>query len=259
MSAAGPLRGARPPEGGRRAQPAAGGDALSAEGPLRGVLVTGTDTGIGKTRVACAMLHALRDAGVPAVGMKPVSAGTGPGGVNQDVAALRAASGVEAPLGEVNPFAFDAAIAPHVAAAREGRAIDLGVIEDRYRGLAARAGVVVVEGAGGALVPLSAREDVLDIAVRLALPVVLVVGVRLGAINHALASALAVRLRGLALAGWVANRIDPAMDEADATVAAIAERLGRAPAADLAFGATMLPAGALARMGFRMGFREARG
>jgi dethiobiotin synthetase len=220
----------------------------------RGLFVTGTDTGIGKTHVACALLRALVAQGLRAAAMKPVAAGVDGDGRHADVVALRAAANVDAAADAVNPYAFAPAIAPHVAAALAGTPIDLDVIAARYRALAARADAVVVEGAGGVLVPLAARLDVLDIPARLALPVVLVVGLRLGAINHALLSALAIRARGLTLAGWVVNRIDPAMAHADASVAAIAERLGRAPAADLAFGVSdvgprCLPALGLARMG----------
>ena len=192
----------------------------------RGILVTGTDTGVGKTRVAAALLRAFGAAGGRAVGMKPVAAGVEPGtGVNADVLALVVAGNVAAPLEAVNPYAFVPAIAPHVAATAAGRRIDLGVIAAAYASLARRADLVVVEGAGGALVPLDDRSDVLDVAVRLRLPVLLVVGIRLGCLNHALLSAVAIRARGLELAGWVANRIDPAMEAAAESVAALDARL----------------------------------
>jgi dethiobiotin synthetase len=199
-----------------------------------GVFVTGTDTDAGKTVAAVALLRGFAAEGLRAVGMKPVAAGIALGeAVHADVAALVAAGNVAAPAGDVNPYAFAPAIAPHVAAARAGVAIDLARIAAAYARLAAAADVVVVEGAGGPLVPLGPDADMLDIPARLRLPVVLVVGVRLGCISHALLAALAIRARGLVLAGWIANRIDPAMAEADASVTALAERLAAPLLADL--------------------------
>ena len=214
-----------------------------------GLFITGTDTGIGKTVAAVALLHAFVASGRRAVGMKPVAAGfEGDASVNADVVALEAAGNVAAPLAERNPYGFAPAIAPHVAAAQAGVTVDLAVIDAAYRRLAARADVVVVEGAGGPLVPLGPRGDTLDIAKRLALPVVLVVGVRLGCLNHALAAELAIRARGLVLAGWIANRIDPAMPCADASVAALIRRLPAPLVADLGWDAATLPRGALDRL-----------
>jgi dethiobiotin synthetase len=192
----------------------------------RGIFVTGTDTGVGKTVVAVALLRALAGQGLRAAGMKPVAAGIdAASGRNADVIALAQASTLAMPLDVVNPYAFGEPIAPHVAALQEGRAIELGVIVRAYEALAAQVDAIVVEGAGGALVPLDRSHDVLDIAVALDAPVVLVVGVRLGCLNHALLSALAIRQRGLRLAGWVATRIDPAMRAAQASVDALVERL----------------------------------
>jgi len=203
----------------------------------QGVFITGTDTGIGKTHVAVAILRAWAASGARTVAMKPVSAGIAPGATaNADVLALQAASTVVAPLADVNPFAYEPPIAPHVAAADADRPIVIAEIVAAYARLAARADVIVVEGAGGALVPLDEHRDVLDIAAELRLPVVLVVGVRLGCLNHALLSALAIRARGLTLAGWVANRIDPAMPRADASVQALVARLAAPMIADLDWG-----------------------
>lgn len=211
-----------------------------------GLFVTGTDTGIGKTHVAVALLRGLVAGGLRAVGMKPIAAGIAAGAAaNDDVLALAAAGNVDAPLGERNPYAFADAIAPHVAAARAGMTIDPARIVAAYRALAQRADVVVVEGAGGALVPIGPHEDMLDVARALGLPVVLVVGVRLGCLHHALAAELAIRLRGLDLAGWVANRVDPSMDAADASVAALDARIAAPRLADLGWNdrsAIVLPA-----------------
>lgn len=191
-----------------------------------GVFITGTDTGVGKTLVAAGLLRGLVARGSRAVGMKPVAAGVVQGAArNDDVTALFAAGNVEAPLADVNPYAFAPAIAPHLAAARAGVAIDLDRIASAYERLCALADVVIVEGAGGAMVPLGARIDMLDVAARLDLPVVLVVGIRLGCLNHALLSAQAIAARGLAFAGWIANRIDPTMTAGDANVSALQDRL----------------------------------
>lgn len=192
----------------------------------RSVFVTGTDTGVGKTCIVQALLRAHVAAGRRAVGMKPVAAGIADGAaVNADVAALAAAGNVDAPLADRNPYAFAPAVAPHLAAAAAGVAIDLAKIEAAFCRLAARADIVVVEGAGGLLVPLGATSDMLDIASRLGLPVLLVVGIRLGCLNHALLSEQALRARGVKLAGWVANFVDPGMPMRDENVAALAHRM----------------------------------
>jgi len=198
----------------------------------RGIFVAGTDTGVGKTRVACALLRALATSGAKAVGMKPVAAGIDAAiGVNDDVRALAAAGNVDAPLADRNPYAFAEPVAPHLAAATARVAIDVAAIAAAYARLAPRADAVVVEGAGGALVPLDARRDMLDVAAALRLPVLLVVGMRLGCLNHALLSAHAIRARGLVVAGWVANELPPGMRLRDENVDTIARRLGMRPIA----------------------------
>lgn len=207
-----------------------------------GIFVTGTDTGVGKTAFACVLLDAYAKRGLRAVGMKPVAAGIAAGAdCNDDVAALAAAGNVEAPLRARNPYAFAAAIAPHLAALDEGAKIELDRIRAAYAELCARADRVVVEGAGGVLVPLGAQHDILDIPRVLGIPVLLVVGIRLGCLSHALLSVLAIRARGLALAGWVANLIDPTMPRADANIVALEQRLPAPRVATLAWGATAMP------------------
>ena len=218
---------------------------------MTGVFVTGTDTGVGKTVVAAALLRALAAQGLRVVGMKPVAAGVEADRSNADVAALRAASNVAADAALVNPYCFAAPIAPHLAARAEGRAIELAVVTQAYRALSRAADAVVVEGAGGALVPLSDAHDMLDIAHACALPVLLVVGVRLGCLNHALLTAQAIRARGLALAGWVATRIDPAMRAAQASVDELVTRLPAPCLGDFAGpSATAFPPAALAPLGY---------
>lgn len=186
-------------------------------GVARGLFVTGTDTGVGKTLIACALLHGFAARGLRVVAMKPVAAGAvRRHGVwhNDDVVQLRAAANVDAPPDVVNPYCFAPAIAPHIAAQESGLKIRMAVIAKNYARLGRSADLVVVEGAGGLLVPLGGRLSVADIPARLDLPVVLVVGLRLGCLNHALLTVEALRARGLYLAGWIANRIDPAMARA---------------------------------------------
>lgn len=190
----------------------------------RGCFVTGTDTDIGKTLITCALLHACTRHGLTAVGMKPVAAGTvlrGGRTVSEDVEAIVAASSVRADRALVNPYSFSQPIAPHIAAADENVSIDPDHIAACYRRLAAQADAVIVEGVGGFRVPLRDGFDTADLASRLGLPVVLVVGLRLGCINHALLAAEAIHARQLVLAGWVANQIDPAMRRVEENVAAL--------------------------------------
>ncbi|HUX31081.1 MAG TPA: dethiobiotin synthase [Thiobacillus sp.] len=192
---------------------------------MKGLFVTGTDTGVGKTRVALALIHALRARGLRVAAMKPVSAGSAPGELNGDVTALLRAANVDADLRDVNPYAFAEPVAPHIAAERAGVRIDLDVIDAAYGRLAAAADVVVVEGAGGWRVPLNACDDMADLAQRLGLPVVLVVGLRLGGLNHALLTAESIARRQLPWAGWVGNHIDPAMARQAENIAALRARL----------------------------------
>jgi dethiobiotin synthetase len=198
----------------------------------RSVFVTGTDTGVGKTLVSAALLHTLAQRHPRVVGMKPISAGglvqEGGTWVNEDVLALRAASTVTVPPELDNPVALPDALSPHLAAARAGRRIAVAELHAAQRALQALADVVVVEGAGGWRVPLNEHETLADLAIAMAAPVVLVVGLRLGCLNHALLTAEAIRSDGLVLAGWVANTIDPAMACRDENIATLRQRL-RAP------------------------------
>lgn len=196
--------------------------------PPKGVFITGTDTGVGKSLFSAALLHALADLDVRAVGMKPVAAGAElKDGVwiNEDTAQLAAASGVKAPAELVNPYLFREAIAPHLAANHKGVAIEIPRIAAALDALAGMADVVVVEGVGGFRVPLGPDRDTADLAVRLGLPLILVVGMRLGCLNHALLTAEAIVVRGLELAGWVANRIDPDMAAYNENLSALMARL----------------------------------
>lgn len=191
-------------------------------------LVAGTDTEIGKTLVACALLHLLRARHARVVGAKPVSAGNDPQGVNEDVARLRAAGSLAVPAELDNTYALAEPISPHAAARHAATHIDLQRIEAAVQRLRELADAVVVEGVGGFLVPLSMQADGGDLARRLRLPVILVVGLRLGCLNHALLTQEAIAARGLNLAGWVGNQIDPDMLAAQDNVELLRARL-RAP------------------------------
>ena len=194
----------------------------------RGVFVAGTDTGIGKTTASCALLLALRARGLRAVGMKPVASGcesTPEGWRNDDALRLRDASAPRPDYALVNPYALPEPTAPEIAARQAGVAIALPAIEAAYRALAAQADFVLVEGAGGWCSPLAVDIDHADLARRLGLPVLLVVGLRLGCINHARLSERAIRADGLELAGWIGNAVDPDFAHADETVAILQRRL----------------------------------
>lgn len=200
--------------------------------------MTGTDTGVGKTLVACALLHAFAARGNTAVGMKPIASGGEPGAsglVNGDVERLLAAGNVAATREEINPYCFAPPIAPHIAAQQAGVRIELEHIERAFHALATRAQVIVVEGIGGFHVPLGPGADTAELAARLALPMVLVVGMRLGCLNHALLTAEAIAARGLKLAGWIANHIDPQMEAATENVRALEQRMPAPLVARIAF------------------------
>ena len=181
---------------------------------LRGCFVTGTDTEVGKTRISAGLLHWLAQAGWRAAGYKPVAAGMDQLDgrlVNEDVLLLQRSGSVPLADHQVGPCQFEAACAPHIAAELEGRTIDCESLALGARELMRQADFLVAEGAGGLCVPLGPDWDSSELMVALDLPVVLVVGLRLGCISHALLTAEAIAARGLRLAGWVANTLDPAM------------------------------------------------
>lgn len=193
-----------------------------------GFFITGTDTGVGKTFVSCALLHAFAQQGLRTVGMKPVAAGCrdkGAGLLSEDAEHLVLAGNVAATPEEITTYAFEPALAPHLAARQAGVEIEFAPIQATLGNLQSRADVVVVEGVGGFRVPLNERQDSTDLAVALALPVILVVGMRLGCLNHALLTTEAIAARGLPLSGWVANCIDPDMGMVEDNIAALEARL----------------------------------
>jgi dethiobiotin synthetase len=187
----------------------------------RGIFVTGTDTGVGKTFASCVLLHAIAARGVKVLPMKPVAAGS-----DEDTLALMKAAGVPRDrFADVTPVLLCDAIAPHIAAAREHRRIEVAALVTAFERLAAGGDFMVVEGVGGFEVPLDDATDTADLARALGLPVVLVVGMRLGCLNHALLTSRAIASVGLRLAGWIANAIDPAMQAPEENMATLLARL----------------------------------
>ncbi|MDP5008567.1 MAG: dethiobiotin synthase [Glaciimonas sp.] len=190
--------------------------------------IVGTDTEIGKTLIASTLLYALTQTGMRTAGMKPVAAGAElRDGIwhNDDADALAAQASVHLPVALATPYLFHQPTAPHIAAALEMRTIELPHILNCYQQISAQADAVVVEGVGGFCVPLNDDHDTADLAQQLNLPVVLVVGLRLGCISHALLTVEAIAARGLTLAGWVINTVDASMLNSDATIAALTSRI----------------------------------
>ncbi len=195
----------------------------------RGYFVTGTDTGVGKTLFSAALTRALARSGVRVAVMKPVASGavrTADGLRSEDALALMAEASVTAPYETVNPYCFPPPISPHIAAAQANLQIDLDVLRARYAELVATADCVIVEGAGGWLAPITTTESMADIARVLAVPVILVVGMRLGCLNHALLTYESIAARAANFAGWVANGVDPAMECAAENRRTLCARLG---------------------------------
>lgn len=187
--------------------------------------ITGTDTGVGKTLVSCALLHAFAAQGKRVAGFKPVAAGCDADGRNEDVGCLRAASNIPLQDRQINPWCFALPVAPHIAAQQSGARIELAPIMVSYRELAAQADIVVVEGVGGFQVPLNDSLDSADMAMALGLPVILVVGMRLGCLNHALLTVRAITACGLKCAGWVANVVDADMAALQENISALQQRI----------------------------------
>ena len=215
----------------------------------QGYFVTGTDTGVGKTLIACALLRAFARTGKSVAGMKPVAAGR-EGGRFADVEALAHASTVSARPQIVNPYAFEPAIAPHIAAELAGLEIGLDPIAHAYEELSRLAEVVVVEGVGGFLVPLNATQTGADLATRLGLPIVLVVGMRLGCLNHALLTRRQIERSRLRCAGWVANCILPDMPHLDHNIRALEQRLACPLLGVVPFLRELTPAGVAGLLSF---------
>jgi dethiobiotin synthetase len=202
----------------------------------KGFFITGTDTEVGKTVVATALVRGLVAQGLRVAVMKPVASGsqhTAAGLRNEDALALMQASNVAAPYARVNPYCFEPAISPHIAADEAGARVELDHIRANFDALAAASDLVIVEGAGGWLAPLGPGTSMKDLARALQLPAILVVGVRLGCINHALLSKLAIESHGTTFAGWIANTVDPVMPRRKENLETLARALNAAPLADV--------------------------
>jgi dethiobiotin synthetase len=208
--------------------------------------ITGTDTEVGKTTIAAGLLHAARRAGLSTAAAKPVASGcerTELGLRNSDALALLGECTLPLRYEQVNPFAFEPPIAPHLAAREAGVDLSVAALADPvWQVLALQAQFCVVEGAGGWRVPLGGRETLSDLAVALALPVIMVVGIRLGCINHALLTAEAIERDGLRLAGWVANIVDPATSRLSENLETLTDRLAAPCLGQVPYLDTAIPA-----------------
>lgn len=210
---------------------------------LTGFFITGTDTEVGKTTVTCGLISALRELGLKAAGFKPVASGctlTDGGWVNDDALMLHAAAAMEPPFEWVNPYPLPEPTTPEIAASLQGIKIDPRPIINAFEAMSSRFSPLLVEGVGGYAVPFAKGFSQRDLARQLGLPVILVVGLKLGCINHALLTAQAIEADGLDLIGWIGNAIDPNLSFAGATTQLLTERIpapclglvGRLPAND---------------------------
>ncbi len=187
--------------------------------------VTGTDTGVGKTLVSCALLHAFAAQGKRVVGFKPVAAGCDDDDHNEDAIQLRAASTVSATYGQINPYCFPHPIAPHLSARHAGSRIDFSRIFASYDELTGQSDEVIVEGVGGFCVPLNEKQDSVDLTKQLDIPVIVVVGMRLGCLNHALLTLRAIADAQIECAGWIANVLDADMPALKENIDTLRERI----------------------------------
>ena len=195
---------------------------------MHGYFITGTDTDVGKTWISLGIIEALKQHGRRVGVMKPISAGckTTPAGLrNDDALLLQQQSNVNLAYDDINPYAYEAAIAPHIAANNLDTRIDIETIYQTFKCIREKSDYVIVEGAGGWLVPLNDFQTMADLAKRLQLPVILTIGMRLGCLNHALLSVESIRASGLPLAGWVANQIDANMNNVSENIQTLIERI----------------------------------
>lgn len=204
----------------------------AAKPSARGFFIAGTDTEVGKTHATVLLIRALAKVGLRVAGMKPVAAGAEPterGLRNADALALAAAASVPADYELINPYCLAEPVSPHIAAKDAGIRIETAPIVQCFHSLSSGADCVMVEGAGGWLAPINERESMADVALAIGLPVILVVGLRLGCLNHALLSARAIEASGLRLAGWIANHIDPHYERLAENLATLERLLARPP------------------------------
>jgi dethiobiotin synthetase len=200
----------------------------------RGIFITGTDTDVGKTVVSCALVRGLRSIGRRVAVMKPVASGamrTAHGLRNADALALMEASGTAYPYDRVNPYCFEPPVSPHIAAKEAKIEVDAAKIKHDYDVMAANSDSLVVEGAGGWFAPISDHQTMADLAWALSIPALMVVGVKLGCLNHAQLTRIGIEAHGVSFAGWIANAVDPQMRRTDENLSALERLLGEAPLA----------------------------
>lgn len=203
-----------------------------------GLFITGTDTGVGKTVIGCALVRAFAARAERVAVMKPIASGserTSQGLRNEDALALMAAASIKLPYARVNPYCFEPAISPHIAAKDAKIEIDIGKIAEEYLAIAAVSDRVVVEGAGGWLAPIGEDTSMADLACSLGVPALLVVGLRLGCLNHAALSRRAMQAAGVPFAGWIANALGAPMEREAENLATLERRLGEPPLAIVPF------------------------
>jgi dethiobiotin synthetase len=228
----------------------------------RGIFITGTDTDVGKTVVACALVRGLRSEGCRVEVMKPVASGaarTADGWRNADALALMEAAGTLAPYGTVNPYCFEPPVSPHIAAKEAGIEVDTSTIRHHFDTLAAESDWVVVEGAGGWFAPINDHQTMADLAWALTVPALMVVGVKLGCLNHAQLTRIGVEAHGVSYAGWIANCLDPSMARAAENLASLERLLGEPPLASIAYAAHEVRTLCLSGMAERLAQRASGG
>ncbi len=214
----------------------------------RGLFIAGTDTGVGKTRVTCALLAALGDRGIRALGMKPIATGASEVEddlLSEDALLIDANSQLHVSMADINPYCYREPMSPDIAAGLAGETIEVERVTAACRRLAARADVVLDEGTGGWLTPIGPAQTMADVAAALGFPVLLVVGLRLGCINHALLTSAAIGARGCRFAGWIANHIDPDYLLPEANLATLERFLGTPPLTVLDYAPAATPRQAL--------------
>ncbi len=207
----------------------------------KGIFITGTDTDVGKTTISLGLIAALQDKGLSVGVMKPVSAGcelTGEGLRNEDAVLLMQQASTDIPYDIVNPYAFEPAVAPHIAAAEAGVEIDIEVICQCYLKIAEKVDVVIVEGAGGWLVPVNEKETMADVVKALSLDVITVVGIRLGCLNHALLTSQSIEANGLTHRGWIANNLSRDNKKAKENINALHARISAPCLGEIKFNET---------------------
>ncbi|CAB1276987.1 dethiobiotin synthase [Candidatus Nitrosacidococcus tergens] len=194
----------------------------------KGFFITGTDTGIGKTWISVGLITHFKQKGYQVAGMKPVASGciaTPIGICNEDALQLKEHTNISLTYSQVNPYNLPLPIAPHLAAQNQNVNIDLKVIKNRFSEIATKVDVIVVEGVGGWIVPINQKQTMVDVAQSLKLPVILVVGMKLGCLNHALLTSESILKSGLSFAGWIANQVQSEMDWLEDNIQFLRERL----------------------------------